>query len=416
MTRTFEVAVIGGGPSGMMAAIAAAQQGSSVCLLEHGPRPGRKLLVTGGGRCNITNTLRPSQFSARFHAKKNFITPALRLFSSRDLTSFFADRGVPCVSVDSVHVHPETKKAGAVLGVLEQQLRKLDVQVVPECHVTGVLLNGKTVEGVKCRTTSFASSSVVLATGGQSYAHLGSDGSGYAIARSAGYAITTPVPALAGLTTSEEWPRSCAGTTLEHGGIRLLSQPGKVSLSPGNILFTHKGISGPAALDISGIVSRILLQQAEVPVGVVPRVDTTGEQWNERFIRWQQEHGSALIRSLLGRFMPSRLANLIAVQCGLFSTRAADLTKPARKRLTQVLSEGILLTVQRTEGFGKAMVTSGGVSLDQVSCRSLAGTKTRGLYFCGEVLDIDGPCGGFNLQWAFSSGYLAGVSASQHST
>ena len=411
-----DVAVVGAGPSGQTAAIAAAQRGAEVILCEHLDRPAAKLLVTGGGRCNLTNTLSRGEFMRAFGHHGRFMDPALRKMDSRALCEFFAGLGVQTYSPDGLHVFPSSNSAASLQQALQRRLDELGIRRLLGAEVTGLWIEGGSLRGLETRHGRVAAPAVVLATGGKSYPDLGATGSGYNLAQQAGHTVATPTPALVGLVTLESWPRRCAGIGLPQARVWIdLRRQSKAGVS-GEILFTHRGISGPAVLDLSGDVAALLMKHSAVPVRVDLSPGISAQQWLERFDQWRQGQGGKGVRSLLGQYLPSALAQIV---CDLAlgprppdspAVVAAAMTRQQAKATASLLT-AMPLTVPGTEGFGKAMITRGGVSLRQVDPRTLESKLLPRLFFAGELLDLDGPCGGFNLQWAFASGNLAGLSA-----
>jgi predicted Rossmann fold flavoprotein len=264
---------------------------------------------------------------------------------------------------------------------------------------------------VKTNHGLVAAGAVVLASGGKSYPALGATGAGYDLARSVRHTIVAPVPALVGLVTAERWPASLAGVSLSSARVWIdLPKVGKAGRT-GDVLFTHGGISGPAVLDLSGEVSQLLTEHKTVPVRLEVVAARPRAAWLAELDRWDHTDGTKLVRLMLGASMPAALVQIVLKQAGVDGeTRCAHLARPAREAIAAMLG-GMELTVTRTEGFERAIVTRGGVSLKEVDPRTLQSRLVAGLYLAGEVLDLDGACGGYNLQWAFSSGRLAGQSA-----
>lgn len=412
-TKQADVIVVGGGPAGQMAAIAAAEQGLSVILCEQSDRLGAKLALTGGGRCNLTNMQPPADFTHRFRNHGRYIRTALNALDQNKLRTFFADLGVPTHTPDDFHVFPVSNKASDICSALTNKLTGSGVRLLTRTRVTRVDIANNSVQGVGAGDTDFQAPVVIIATGGLSYPQLGCHGDGYTIAKSVGHTVIEPVPALVGLTTQEIWPSQCTGVTIDPVTITVIV-PGQKSLTQRSqsMLFTHRGISGPCVLNISGVVSRLLKTNSSVTIKIHFFHGIDQDEWHKRFTLWQQTHGSQTVPALIAPAIPASVARALCSTLGLHNTRAADLSRAMRNRLIALLVEGVPLTINGTEGFSQAMVTAGGVALEQLDKNTLQSTTVKGLFFAGEVLDIDGPCGGYNLQWAFSSGYLAGRSVS----
>jgi len=432
----FDLAVVGAGPAGLLAAIAAAESrrapgtgtaravAGGIVLLEQLPRPGVKLLATGGGRCNLTNTLPPDEFPARFGRHGRFILPALAAFGPDALRRFLHSLGVPTAAPNGLHVFPVSDSAADVQRALVRRARELGVRLRLATTARALWIEGDALRGLETSRGRVAANAVILATGGKGYPDLGATGSGYALAREVGHSIVEPTPALVPLVTRETWPREIAGLALSpaHARIDIPGRPpafapgapglrrGKRAGITGDLLFTHTGLSGPAVLDLSGDVAVLLSDRAEVPLRLNLAPRTTRAEWLARLDSWPLSEGRKTLRTLLAAHFPRALADLLCRLAGLDpATRPAQVSRPARRALADLLT-ALPLTVTATEGWDRAMVTRGGVALKEVDPQTLRSRLVPGLAFAGEILDLDAPSGGFNLQWAFSSGRLAGSS------
>ncbi len=406
-----DVAIVGGGPAGLMAAIAAAERRRRVTLFEQLDRPGAKLLASGGGRCNLTNTLNESAFMARFGRNGRFMQPALAAMGSKRLRAFFARLGVPTACRDGLHVYPASDSAVTVQSALWRRCRELGVRVLLGARVSDLWLEGGRLAGLVAGPQRFRAGRVVLATGGAGYPDLGGGRSGYDLAARTGHRIVEPSAALAPLRLAQSWPRRCAGVGLAAARV-WIDLPGQPRAGvTGELLVTHSGLSGPAVLDLSGQVAVLLRDHNPVPLRVDLSPGVSADQWLARFEEWSVRQGRRIVRVLLSGHLPRRLAEVICEQAGLApQAPAATLARGQRRALAELLT-GLPVTVTATGGFERAMVTRGGVSLKDVDPRTLASRRLGGLFIAGELLDLDGPCGGFNLQWAFASGWLAGSNA-----
>ena len=411
-TEAVDVAVVGAGPAGLMAAIAAAEAGRRVAVFEQLQRPGAKLLASGGGRCNLTNTLPREKFMARFGRQGRFMQPALAEFDSRALRRFLDGLGVTTDAPDGLHVYPASNSALAVQKALWRRARELGAEVRLGVRVTGLWIEAGKLCGLETSGGRMAATHVILATGGRGYPPLGGSASGYGLAREAGHTIIEPTPALVPLVVKEPWVRRCAGASLEAARI-WIDLPGESREGlTGAVLFTHTGLSGPAVLDLSGDVAALLARHKAVPLCVDLAPGITADEWRRRFEKWRTAEPRKTIVSLLDRRLPKSLAAMLAELAGIVpALRSGHMTVRLRDRLARLLT-ALPLTVTGTEGWDRAMVTRGGVNLKEVDPRTLRSKRLAGLALAGEVLDLDGPSGGFNLQWAFSSGRLAGKSSS----
>jgi len=407
-----DVAVVGGGPAGLMAAIAAAERGRRVVVLEQLDRPGAKLLASGGGRCNLTNTLPPADFLARFGRQGRFMQPALEAFGAAALRLLLDSLGVATHAPDGLHVYPVSNSAVTVQSALWRRAKRLGVAVRLATRASRLWIEQGAVRGLETSHGRVAASRVILASGGRGYPALGGSAVGYDLARQAGHTVTDLVPALVPLLAREAWVRGCAGVSLPvRVWIDLPRRPH--AGAAGDVLFTHRGLSGPVVLDLSGEVSALLARRETVPLRLDLSLGTTAAEWLARFDAWERSAGRKTFAGLLDGRLPRRLA---AALCGLAEiapgARPSQVSRAARRVLADLVV-ALPLTVTATEGWSSAMVTRGGVSLREVESRTLASRRIAGLAFAGEILDLDGPSGGFNLQWAFSSGHLAGSMAAR---
>ena len=394
-----------------MAAIAAGEQGRRVCVLEQMNRAGLKILASGGGRCNLTRTIEPAEYQAAFGRQGRFTAPAIEAMGPKSLRNLMERLGVPTVAEDDGRVYPVSQRSTDVQNALRRRMGELGVEIRLDCAVSGLWIEDDVLKGVGVATGDrIGAQRVVLACGGKSWPKLGGTGGGYELARQAGMEITEPLPALVPLVTAERWPARVAGVSLRNARVRI-DLPGQdKSGCVGDVLLTHRGISGPAVLNISGRVSQLLRKGAVgLSIEVVAGMDAA--RWVERLESWRSTNGRRSVVRLLQEYLPQSLGEVF---CELADagggTTIAQLPATGRDSLAKVLG-GLKLTVTDTEGFESAFVTRGGVKLSGVDPKSLQSRSLAGLYIAGEMLDLDGPCGGFSLQWAFASGWLAGKSA-----
>jgi len=384
----FSIAVIGGGAAGMMAALSAARAGAGVTVLEHSTAPGAKLLLTGGGRCNFSHDCTAREFVSTIGRRGRFIGHALAALAPAATRTLFADIGVSSIVEKDGRIVPVSQRAVDLRRALVESLAAAGVRLSTGAHVNGL---ARTKDGwaVTRDGGSIIFDRVILATGGLSFADTGSDGSGFAIARALGHRVINPVPAEVPLVTIGLPLQRLQGLTIEGVEISIAGHKGTVRR--GNVLFTHFGISGPAVLDISADVSELVSQGKEVTVVVnlLPDID------DDSIAACMAGRPGAL-RGIL----PQRLAAIV-------EESAAGI--PVNRQLSLVRKFPI--RIARTRGFDAAMVTRGGVDLAEVDPATMQSRLHEGLFFAGEVLDLDGPMGGFNLQMAWSTGWLAGRSA-----
>ena len=407
MKREFDIAAAGGGPAGLFAALSAAEAGRRVVLFEKLPLPGRKLLATGGGKCNIGNTLSPEELAAAFGRQGRFMMPALERFYGADMRRWFAERGLEITLDDDFHYFPATRRAADVLNVLLREAEARGVRIVTGLAVEQLKIENGRLAGVTTSDgTSHAVRALVLATGGRGYTALGGGTSGWKLAEQAGHTVKPPVPALVGLRTVETWPGECAGLSLPDVRVKI-DLPREKTAGRGELLFTQEGISAYAVLDLSGRVAELLATHPEVPLTLDLKPEWSPADWRNLLARTRQSGGAKKVSAHLAELFPKRLAVLLA---GADDVPAARLTADAAERLIRRCT-ALPLNIRDTDGWERAMVTRGGVVLKEIDPQTLASRLVPGLFFAGETVDLDGPCGGYNLSWAMASGVLSGISA-----
>jgi predicted Rossmann fold flavoprotein len=400
--KSYDVIIIGTGPAGLFAAFTSAQNGLKVCLLEKNKTPGLKLLISGTGQCNITHAGAIGDFLDHYGDKKRFVRPALYGFSNSDLVSFFGDRGLPLKEVNAGKVFPESLKSRDVLRVLvdECQSRKAVIN-----YNSGVTKIFKGLDRFEIHTTSeqYQAQNVIIATGGKSYPSTGSSGDGYMLAQGLGHSITEVAPSLSAVYINDFLFSSCAGISLDQATIQLYRNGKKLKQTKGDVLFTHKGLSGPGIIDFS----RSILSGDVLKIALVDFKNM--EEFEKDFLSEVSVNGKKLLKNLLTRYaIPERLILAIFDLHGIsLDIKSGDLDKKTRKILVESLME-LPFVVDRLGGFKEAMATRGGVSLAEVNPNTMESRIVKGLYFAGEVLDVDGDTGGYNIQFACSSGVLAG--------
>lgn len=404
----WDVVVVGAGAAGLMAGIAAAERGRRVLLLEKNRRAGIKILLSGGTRCNITHATDNRGIVEAFGPPGKFLHSALAALSVQDTIDLFESAGVATKVEETGKVFPVSNKATDVLDALLRRLRASGA----------TLALGEPVHDVHRSEAGFAlttpqrvigAARVILTTGGQSYPGSGTTGDGYHFAARFGHTIITPRPALAPLTVSVPWVAELRGVTLPDVSLRILEEDaGRVSRR-GSLLFAHFGLTGPVALDVSRVVSghphpETLLLELDLLPGMKEAA------W-EDFLRTEAlASGKKQLAGVLAAHLPRRLSEVVLRLAGLpVERKAAALSKAERLRLVQWIKR-LRLPIIGTLGFQKAEVTAGGVALDEVDSRTLQSKRVPGLLIAGEVLDLDGPIGGYNFQAAFSTGWLAGQS------
>jgi predicted Rossmann fold flavoprotein len=407
-TFDYDAIVIGAGAAGLMATIRAAERGRRVLLLEKGKKPGVKILMSGGTRCNITHDCDARGIVAAFGSNGKFLHSALAHFGPRETVEFFETEGVATKIEDTGKIFPVSDRAVDVLDALLRCLHRSGAilhlnEPVRELHAAP---DG----GFRVVTSHrvVAAEKVLVTTGGRSYPGCGTTGDGYGFAAAFGHTILPQRPALVPLTVQPAWVGELRGITLPDVNLKVIAPDGKVLASRrGSMLFAHFGLTGPAPLDVSRAVSGHPAQTTlTLEIDMLPE---TTEQAFDEFVRVETAaNGKQLLAGVLSSRLPRRIADQLLILCGLPMNRtAASLSKPDRQKLVFAVKH-LRLPLKGTLGFEKAEVTAGGVSLDEVDSRTMQSKKQPGLYFAGEVLDLDGWIGGYNFQSAWSTGRLAG--------
>jgi len=394
----------------MIAAITAARRGHDVLVLEKLPRCGAKLKATGGGRCNLTNRLDNETLMERFGKQGRFMQAALEYFDAQSLGEFFADIGVETHSPDGFHVFPIDHKAETVVAAMQSEMMKLEIDVITGSGATRILQHNSHVIGVQPNTATWRAPKVLIATGGQGYPQLGSEGDGYALAESLGHSTAPLYPAMMPLRTAEDWVAACRADTLPRVTLRVATKKYRKLQATGDLIFTKNGIRGPVVLDFSREITPLLRHNNTV---IIEANLTQGK--NEEAIRQHLKQHQRLnprhnTLETLQTLLPASVSLALCALAGADPDRTlAQQPGTIRDHLIRLLVT-TPLTIVGHDGFDKAMITRGGIRLKEVHPKTLESKKIDGLYFAGEVLDLDGPCGGYNLQWAFASGVLAGSS------
>ncbi|NYT07952.1 MAG: NAD(P)/FAD-dependent oxidoreductase [Methanomicrobiales archaeon] len=395
------IVIIGGGPAGLFCALQAAGENRRVLVLEKKPSCGRKLLITGSGQCNLTHDGETAEFFAHYGDHSPFLRPALRGFTNRDLVAFFGERGLPVNVEAGGKIFPVTKRASDVLAILLSECARRGVEVFPGQAVRKVSrADGRFF--METGTESYRADAVVIATGGASYPATGSTGDGYRLARELGHTVTEIAPALTPVMVRDYPFPDLAGISFENLPISLVRTGKKVRQASGDVLFTHTGLSGPGILDLS----RFILPGDVLKVSFLPGRDQ--EAARKQVTDALSASGPRQVKTVLaGLPLPERFVRRLLERSGI----APDLTcshlpKRARQEIIAALT-GYPFPVLRLGGFDEAMVTRGGVALHEIDPKTMESTIVPGLFCIGEVLDIDGDTGGYNLQAAFSTGMLA---------
>ena len=412
-----KVVVIGGGPAGMMAAISASSKENEVIILEKKKSLGKKLLITGKGRCNITSSLTMNEFIKNIPGNGMFLYSAFNSFTNQDIIKFLKEQGLEVKEERGNRIFPVTDKSQDVLQCFEKKLKELKVKIFYESPVTEILIDDENkVCGVQTPKGKIKADKVILATGGKSYPLTGSTGDGYKLAQKLGHTITTIKPSLVPLETYEQdLHKELQGLSLKNVKIKILdsSKNKEIYEDFGEMLFTHFGVSGPIILSGSAHLVRYknidtLLQNKQIKLTIDLKPALTEQKLNERILRDFNEFKNKNFKNSLDKLLPQKLINTIIKYSKIDPEKQVNsITKQERKNLIQTL-KNFKITIKNFRKIEDAIITSGGINIKEVDPKTMESKKINGLYFAGEILDVDGYTGGFNLQIAYSTGYVAG--------
>jgi predicted Rossmann fold flavoprotein len=407
MDSAYEVVVIGAGAAGLLAATTAAERGRRTLLLEKNRKPGVKILMSGGTRCNLTHATDARGIVEAFGDQGQFLHSALATLGPDDLVAMFEAEGVPTKVEETGKVFPVSNRAVDVLLALQRMLVRNNVHLELDSPVLGIDRDGDGFS-VALSQGRVHADKVIITVGGQSYPGSGTTGDGYAWAKAFGHKIVPPRPALTPLTSPERWVADLRGVTVPDVAIQLSEKDSKsVASRRGSFLFTHFGLSGPAPMDISRVVTaRPQAGAWQAVCDFAPRV--SGQQLMESLQSAAGQDGRRGVLNLAAELVPRRLAESLMKLANIpVERRAAELTRAERSMLVEGMKR-TAIPINGTLGFKKAEVTAGGVALDEIDSRNMQSKLVPNVYFAGEILDLDGPIGGYNFQSAFSTGRLAG--------
>jgi len=409
--EVYDVIVVGGGAAGMMAAGAAAEAGGSVLLLERMKRPGRKLRISGKGRCNLTNSAELSEFIRHFGKNGNFLRPVFEQWFNRDLIVFFKRLGVPTVTERGGRIFPASGLATDVVDALVRWVRSCGVRMVTDFRVERLLIDAGKIRGVAGNGREYRAKAVVLATGGASYPATGSSGDGYRLAESAGHSVVAVRPALVPLEVAEKFATASAGLELRNIRMCVLADGEPVAEYFGEFRFESYGVSGPVVLTASGGVVDLLRAGKNVELSLDLKPALSEQKLENRLRRDLQKRGREPMSSILRGLLPRQLVRPALRGCRIQGHRLGSSLKESERAGLQQWLKDVRLTVTGHRPWSEAIVTAGGVALGEISEQTMESHIVEGLFFAGELPDIQADTGGYNLQAAFSTGRLAGVAA-----
>ncbi len=404
------IAVIGAGAAGMMAAVTAARAGAEVVIVERNTRPGMKLNITGKGRGNLTNDCDLDTLIRNTPGNGRFLYSAFSAFGPRDAMAFFEGIGVPVKVERGNRVFPVSDRAMDLSAALERELKRLGVRILHD-KVLSIDTSGGCVSGLTCAGASLACGSVILAAGGQSYPRTGSDGNGYALAQALGHTVVPTRPSLVPLVGGGAIPARLEGLSLRNVAVSLLHRGKTVYQDFGEMVFTAHGVSGPVILSASAHVAREMLFPCTLAIDLKPALDESA--LDRRVLRDFEENRNRDFLNALHKLLPAKLIPVIVELSGIAPDKKVnEITRAERAALVRLLKR-FELEITGAGSFREAVVTAGGVSIREIDPKTMASKLVPGLWFAGEVMDVDAYTGGFNLQIAWSTGYKAGASAAE---
>ncbi len=406
--QRYDLIVVGSGAAGIISAIVAAREGKKVVLLEKLSQISAKLKATGGGRCNLTNTLTNEEFMSRFGRDGRFMQDALMAFDNKALVAFMDEIGVETHAPDGFRIFPTSHSSSTIIEALSNEMKKLAITVITQQRVERLLVVGKHIEGVKTQDTLYYAPYVIVATGGMGYPVLGAEGDGYTLAEELGHKVTELSPAMMPLKTKETWVEHCRADTIAKVELKVALKKHKKLRAKGDLIFTKSGIRGPVVLDFAREVTPLLKKYGEVPLLLNLTKGMNEEQITQHLKNEANKNPKANIVELTHTLLPLALSTELCKLAGVILDET--LKKQSGKAKAKLISflAWTPLTVNGHDGFRLAMITRGGINLKEIDPKTMQSRLIDGLYFCGEIMNLDGPCGGYNLQWSFASGALAG--------
>ncbi|MFA5780571.1 MAG: NAD(P)/FAD-dependent oxidoreductase [Elusimicrobiota bacterium] len=418
---SYDVIVVGGGAAGMFAAGRSAENGADVILFEKNAKLGVKLGITGNGRCNITNSGDRESFINSYGKNGSFLYRALTEFSNRDIILFLERYGVKVITEAGGKVFPADGRSESVVNAFQQYIEENNfyLKVRFNARVESILVEHagdiKSAAGVKFSDgETIRGRKIILATGGLSYPKTGSSGDGYEMAKSLGHTIVPLNPALVPLETEEDFVKDLQGVALYGVKVSFYSNGKKICDGEGDIMFTHFGISGPVILNMSGIISSVLSKNENVEVSLNLMPGKNSQELDGQLLDEVKMYKNKFLNNVLSKFLPKSFVPVFLARAGISADiKCNQISRSQRDNLAGMLA-GFRIKIKKTRPIEEAMVTKGGVSLKEIDPYTMESKLVKGLYFCGEVIDIDGKTGGYNLQAAFSTAYLAAKSPNEY--
>lgn len=424
-----KICIVGGGPAGMIAGIFAAREGCKVTLIEQNEKLGKKLFITGKGRCNVTNACEVEELFDGMVTNEKFMYSGFYGFDNHQVMNFFEELGVPLKVERGNRVFPVSDHSSDIIKALQYELRRLEVEVLLNTKVKELFFYNKDISkensgmgkenGIRLKVAGvrlvngslIKTDKILLATGGISYPSTGATGDGYRIAKQAGHKVTKLYPALVPLEVKDSWCYDLQGLSLKNISAKIKQGKKVLYEGFGEMLFTHYGVSGPLMLTASSYLTKKLEQPAELILDLKPALSE--KQLDDRLIREFEKNDNKQFKNILGSLFPAKLIPvMVKLSPILPEKKCNEISKEERRKFLELIKH-FTMTITATRDFDEAIITQGGLSVKEINPSTMESKKVEGLYAAGELLDVDGVTGGFNLQIAWSTGYLAGMAMSK---
>ncbi len=408
--KSFDVIIAGAGAAGLMAAISASNSGKKVLLLEKMKTPGRKLLITGKGRCNITNNAPLGEFITHIHPKGKFLRKVFTQYFTKDTIDFFEKSGVETKLERGGRYFPVSDKAADILNALQKGINNQRVELMCGSEVEKLLMEDGVLTGVIVNGKAIQTSNVILAMGGQSYPATGSTGDGYNVAKTAGHTIIPARPSLVPLVTEGVTAQELQGLTLKNVVATIWVNEKKVSEAFGELIFTHFGLSGPVILTLSRLVTDPANKDKNIEISLDLKPALDEQKLDNRLLRDLDTHGKKNLRNIFKLWLPAKLIPVFLEKLNLDPEKEGHQVTGKERKQIKLLMKRFPFRIKGPRSFKEAIITAGGVSTNEIKADTMESKIVKGLFFAGEIIDLDGETGGYNLQIAWSTGWVAGKS------
>ena len=413
--KKYDIIIIGAGAAGILASISAAESGATVLILEKMSREARKMLISGKGRCNITNSAYQSEFYKKIHPKPKFLKHAFSTFFSKDILNLLHEKGLKTKEERGGRIFPESDKAADVVYTLLKIVKEKNIDIIKNAKVEKILTENKIIKGIKAningKLETINTENVIIATGGKSYPATGSTGDGYIFAKELGHTINELRPALVPLKTEGNIAEKLQGLSLKNSNVSVWVNNKKTNSEFGELMFAHYGLTGPVILTLSKFAIDAFDKKNDVQISIDLKPALNEQKLDNRLQRELNENGKKQIRNVMRNLLPSKLIPVILELANIDQYKECNQISAKERKKIKTLLKDLRFKVSGHRSYKEAIVTAGGVSTNEIDSKTMMSKINKNLYFAGEVIDLDGETGGYNFQIAFSTGWLAGKSA-----